>query len=292
MTNVQKTVCWILGTAYSGSSLLNLLLDGQPGVRGMGEAFHFISGKERPWCTVCQTSVLECSLKKYVDEDEFYQSIFRFYTDCNILVDSSKWWKFCAIDHGIEPGICYKAVFISKTPHEFAYSLIHHNAQADARHAFLEWIQCYRSHLRVANKALQLAEGDVVSIPYQEMSDSPIDTVQNLCEFLNVPFDLRRAEEWWKTDSHIIGGNNAVHAQVTGEEWFDESKDYLQGKYSGKFRKIFRDDHWRKDIAFRSECSRLYNELAGELDPILIELGHPNSEALLKEVESSIPISE
>lgn len=35
-----RTVVYVIGARYSGSSLLNLLLDSQPRVRGLGEAVH------------------------------------------------------------------------------------------------------------------------------------------------------------------------------------------------------------------------------------------------------------
>lgn len=289
MKSTSGTVCWILGTAYSGSSLLNLLLDGQPGSRGLGEAIHLILESGNPWCARCQTEIKRCPLKQAVCEKEFYRSIFDFYGDCRVLIDSSKWWKYCAVDHGIESGLRYQAVFLSKLPHEFAHSFVSHSREGDVRKAFLDWIQCYRSTWRAARTFPRLDPDRILSLPYHHLVTQPDRAVKELCDALEVRFSPEKQSRWWETDSHIVGGNNSIYAQTAGPGWFAANEDYLRGKYSGKYRQIFLDDHWKSNQALIRQSADLYRELAAELDPLLRRLGHPDSDAVIGKLKNYEP---
>jgi len=254
--NSGRTVGWIIGTPYSGSSLLNLLLDGQPGVRGLGEATHFVAPQGNPYCTRCRTVVHECSLKPAIDAQQFYTSMFDQLPDCRILIDSTKAWDLTVTGHPIEPDLSYRLILLSKTPHEFTYSRAGHQADTTVSGAFKDWIGVYGPVLRLSLARDVLGPSRVTCVTYQALAQSTGETLSGLCEFLGTSFSPERHARWWESDSHIIGGNNAVFNQVADTTWFESTApDYLQGKYEGKRHTIFRDRAWTRDAAFMADAT-------------------------------------
>lgn len=288
MNGRPKTVCWILGTAYSGSSLLNLLLDGQPGVRGVGEAIRLLDGDARCWCTACRAPVAECPLRDRVNAAAFYRSIFRFYGDCTVLVDSSKWWKFCALDHPAERGLQYKALFLSKTPHAFVHSLRGHAPEIEVPEGFRRWWQAYPSVIRAAQRSPRLGPENIAFVGYRELVESTQEILHRLCRFLEVPFDAERCRRWWLSDSHLIGGNQAVFAQVADPAWFTGNEMYLDGKYARRRHTIFPDDRWRGDRQFLQACLNVYRHEAARLDPVLTALGYGPASAQRQDIQQAL----
>jgi hypothetical protein len=294
LSSSPLTTCWIFGTAYSGSSLLNLLLDGQPGVRGLGEAVNLVDDKSAIWCSRCKAPVRECPLKHVVQRGGFYESIFHFYDDCTVLVDSSKWWRLFDEAHGREPTLRHKAVILSKSPHEFAYSWIGHRGTGSVPDSFEAWLRTYRSTLKAIASPTDLpdlAPADATVVTYRALADEPAATIRRLCEFLSVPFSSERHARWRESDSHIIGGNAAVDAQVRDDRGFLDNPQYLHGKYVGMSGRIFRDRQWQQDAAFLSDCLEEYANRAEELDGILEQLGHGGVEVQRAEIARAAALS-
>lgn len=280
-----RTVGWIIGTPYSGSSLLNVLLDGQPGVRGLGEAIHLVAPHGNPFCTECGKTVHECALRPAVEPDRFYGSIFDFYADCRVLIDSTKAWDLSTKGHPVEAGIDYRLLLLSKTPHEFAFSKAGHQSDANISESFTDWIGVYKPVLRLAMQHDLLGPDRVCPVSYGALAETSLDTVDRLCQFLGTEFSQDQFSRWWESDSHIIGGNNAVHNQVAGSEWFeDTAPEYLGGKYEGKRHIIFRDRAWTKDAKFIAECRGHYLRLKEDLEPLLSRLGHPSFDEVQDEL--------
>lgn len=259
----MKTVLHITGMGYSGSSLLNLLLDAQPRIRGLGEALWLTMSHESVQCHHCRCLTSERRMRGVIDQSRFYGSIFDFYGDCDVLVDSSKCLDDSVKLHPHEQGIEHRVVLLSKTPAEFAYSFLRREPEPLAVCLVVEsWVQIYRKAL-ADTKALGL---ECHTVTYCGLATDPAETVRELCEWIGVDVDPDTSP--WESDSHIIAGNPIVSAAASGD-----AGSFTGGKYSGKFRQIFYDDAWRRDVEFVTECERVL-KLHPEAVELTRTLGH------------------
>jgi len=276
---MRRTVVLIIGTPYCGSSLLNLLLDSQPGVRGLGEAVNLLAGLPDAPCSRCGEGVSACPLYKAADRSRFYGSLFDFYADSSVLIDSSKefWWYFHA--HAFEPVFNYKPILLSKAPHEFADSWLGHHPGDSLRGTFLRYIDFYNVQLDWLSRQSWFTPGDCQSISYRELAARPQRMLKGVCDFLGVSYSWNPA--WWRSESHIIAGNRVVSAQVSREPAGVASDPaYLNGKYRGRFHTIFYDAAWRIDADRAGACRDLYREFRPRLEALLSALGQPDCRQL------------
>lgn len=277
----RRRVCWVLGTGYCGSSLLNLLLDSQPRIRGLGEAINLVDPIGRRYCSSCVIPVQECPLFGAVDDGRFYGSIFDYYDDADVLIDTSKDWKLSVTAHPLEDDVDYRLIVLSKSPHEYAYSLCGHNSTMNVQDGFTLWLNAYPSILRHGSQFDRLGPDRVMTQTYQDLAADTAGSIDRLCDFLMTDSNWDNSTQWWNSDSHIVGGNNAVFAQITSKEWFAESDEYLNGKYQDRRHQVFVDEAWKSDSEFVEACRRLYSEMSTELDPVLKNLGHGSTEQYL-----------
>ena len=276
---MRRTIALIIGTPFCGSSLLNLLLDSQRPVRGLGEAANLLAGQPQAPCSRCGEDVSACPFYKVVDRSRFYGSLFDFYGDASALVDSSKEFSWCFYAHRFDPAFAYKPIFLSKAPHEFAHSWLGHHPCDSVKAAFLRYINLYEEQLGWVSRQPWFTPGDCTAITYRDLATRPQRTLMAVCDYLGVPYAWNPA--WWRSDSHIIGGNRIMTAQV-GEAPAGIACDstYLNAKYRDRFHTIFYDAQWRADAAQLREFRTLYREFAPRLESLLQVLGQPDCRQL------------
>lgn len=276
---MRRTVALIIGTPFCGSSLLNLLLDSQRPVRGLGEAANLLAGWPQAPCSRCGDDVTVCPLYKIVDRSRFYGSLFDFYGDASALVDSSKEFTWDFYSHRFEPAFAYKPILLSKAPHEFAHSWLGHNPGDSVRSAYLRYVSFYDEQLDWLSRQPWFTPGDCTAIAYRGLATRPQRTLKAVCECLGVPYSWN--QDWWRSDSHIIGGNRIVSAQVNQDPaGIADAPMYLNGKYRGRFHTIFYDAQWRADADQQRECRALYREFGPRLEALLGILGQPDCRQL------------
>ncbi|HUY88534.1 MAG TPA: hypothetical protein VMV10_07355 [Pirellulales bacterium] len=285
---MRRTVALIIGTPYCGSSLLNLLLDSQPAVRGLGEALNLLPGQPPAPCSRCGEHVGACPLYKATDRSRFYGSLFDFYPNSSVLIDSSKDFSWCFLLHRFEPAFAYKPIVLSKAPHEFARSWLGHHPGDSAPAAYLRYIEFYTQQLDWLACQPWFTPGDCKAIAYRELARRPQRALKGVCDFLGVPYSWDPA--WWRSDSHIIGGNGIVSAQTSpAPTGAARDPDYLNGKYRGRFHTIFYDAQWRTDAAQLRAFRTLYRQFAPRLESLLQALGQPDCRQLDLELQSCAP---
>jgi hypothetical protein len=259
---MTRDLLYILGTSFSGSSLLNSLFDAQPSTRGLGEAIHLLRKPTNAWCSRCQCHVEACRLQHAIDPEHFYESVADFYPDAKVFVNSSKQWKFCFEQMPPPPaGYRVRLIVLSKSLEEFAHSYSRHNACTLER-AFNVWVRYYQHLLcnldgqlqRLANTPANgpffrnLTEDDVRFLTYRELAADTDSTLRTICNLFDLPFSDAYRAQMWNSNTCTIGGNNAIYAQRSANATFFESANaYLDGKYSGKQGSIFCDEQWMSD---------------------------------------------
>jgi|CXWL01.1.fsa_nt_gi hypothetical protein len=258
-----RAVVQILGLWYSGSSLLNLLFDSQPKIRGLGEAYEVYNGACVGGCS-CGLSLATCAFYPKGDPATFYERCFDLY-DCDVLVDASK------EEGNFGNALCSyprrMGVVLSKAPHEWIYSMRQHHPERDTSFATLgmHYKKFYMQHLLLAAQMQSQ-----LFVTYGQMTEYPSEVVHQLCDVVGISFNPYTVQRWWQTNTHIIGGNSAVLFQVCGHKTMFQE----HGKYAGREHTIFRDDHWKSDAAFCEESLKGYASADTEFDSLLRTLGH------------------
>ena len=281
------TVAYVISTAYSGSSLLNLLLDAHPRIRGLGEAVHFVAQRRKPHCVRCQRPVQECPVSRAVDRDAFYRSLFEYYRDCDVLVDSSKLAGACLGAHRFEPKLDHKVLLLSKAPHEFAFSWIGHHPRDTLTTAFRRYLDFYESEIETLSRQPWFRPWSSLPVTYRNVATTPDRTVEQICEFLGV--ERRPVEQWWKTDTHVVGGNWMVAAQANNRrKLFDNLDWYLRGKYQHRYHTVFYDSQWQRDSEFLQGCLRLYKQHEKVLTALLPRLRQPDFRQQVSDLETAL----
>jgi hypothetical protein len=282
-----RTVALIIGAAYSGSSLLTLLLDAQRGIRGLGEAVNLITGNDMAHCVVCAKPVRECPLHAIVDRSRFYGSLFDYYGDCEVLIDSSKSVQGCLGIHPFERDLDYRVLLLSKAPHEFAWSYLHHQEGQTSESAFRLYLDFYREQIGLLFRQGWFRPWRCLRLSYRQLATNTESLLRQLVQFLHG--DTEPVETAWRTDTHIIGGNWMVAAQLQGQQrLFTENSRYLQGKYGGEYHTIFYDNQWQSDKEYLEICLQLYQSHKQELQDTLRNVGQADVTQQINDLQRAI----
>ncbi len=288
---MQRTVVFILGTSFSGSSLLNSLLDSQPDTLGLGEAVHLIQKPTNAWCAKCQCHVDQCQLQAKIDPANFYTSVFDAYPQAKVIINSSKHWGQCFRLMAVPPPqfrLC--VILLSKSLEEFGYSYSAHQS-CDFEASFDKWFT-FHSHLfrnldgvlRPASQthlqrqlSSRITEENTADVTYHELATKTDATIQRLCRQLDLPFDRGFRKQLWRGDTCTIGGNNAIYAQRSGNaNFFLPQCSYLEGKYSGRQGSVFYDDQWMSDRELLRIAQSFRASKGDAIEVMDQRLGHPN----------------
>jgi hypothetical protein len=303
-----------MGAAYSGSSVLNLIMDTQPKIRGLGETIHHIQNPNA-WCTACGGELGHCELRPKIDYNRIHDAFFKHYPEDDVMFDTSKSWPHCFTQQRTDAEI--KIVLLSKRPHEFAWNWWQHTLKEDpdtpAREGFAMWVRFYRNLMNALDhhcgvtkhRGVEVGQdiyplllpSNIHFVTYQDMVNDTSGTVSGICHFLGTPFDESKINDWFDTsDTCSVGGNNAAFAQRTKNQlFFTDSKDnpqadYLDGKYHGQYQKIFMDTAWQGNSGFYNVALHQYKQLKTPMARLLPILGHGSVEdcvAALKDPDNA-----
>jgi len=286
---MQRTVVFIMGTSFSGSSLLNSLFDSQPNTRGLGEAVHLIHKPTNAWCGHCKCHVDQCQLQKRICPDRFYESVFDVYPESEVVVNSSKHWGQCFRSMPIpasEFRLCL--IILSKSLEEFSHSFAVHQT-CSFENAFDVWSSFYQQLFanldgvltRVPKTDVQqrlvsrMTDDSIAYVSYRELATDTDATLGRLSDQLHLPFDSDYRNRLWGGDTCNIGGNNAIYAQRSGNAaFFQRDREYLNGKYCGRQGSIFYDDAWTQNDQLRAAARRYRESKQSDLESIERRLRH------------------
>lgn len=282
----MRTVLHILSTSYAGSSLLNLLLDAQPAIRGLGEVYHgtFDQGVA---CTQCGP-LSNCPMR--LDLSRFYGSAFDFYPDTQTLVDASKGLWRSMLLHPPEHDVQHAIIVLSKTPHGFARSAYRHDSLEvwQALEQYLAYYGCVLTQLVTEPRAIGVPR---LNVTYRDLCERTDDVLGRIGELCGTRMQPVAATRWWESDSHIIGGNYMVAAQITGfQEQLQRSSASVVARYKDKERKVVYDSEWSRDVPFLRVVRFYYTKLRDRLEAVLAAIGQPSLVAMLAELDAQIGI--
>ena len=279
-----RTLCMIVGSAYSGSTLLTALLDRHRDVSTIGEAaslYDHSTAKRRPLCWRCGVEVQDCKRWQQWDRQ---QSLYSFALATNpgrVVIDSSKdpakmieqWHRA-----GSYPATI-KAIHISKSPIEQISSYHRHQQWQTPVGQSEPWsaVECVSQWI-LTNYwyvgYLQQSRIQTLRITYSDLTQHATSALDTVAAFLDID------TEWGEQTSHTLDGNPAVSSIIsTSATRFDADwrADYLDGKYSHKpdGLQVAYDESWKElPVEFAAEASTAMQDRLQEVSPLMQLLGH------------------
>jgi hypothetical protein len=245
----KKKVVFVQGTAFSGSTLLHMMLANDPSGFACGE----LHGTFRPFKAyhvnlVCTCGYDQCPIWPNIlpfGERFLYAGIFNQLPDVNLVIDSSKvpFWIRSQNENLRRQGIHYNNILIWKTPLEFAHSKMIKN-QPNWNRAWVNLHRLYFSYI-----------SGIRTVKYQNLVRDP-SVLPKVCNFLEIPY-FDGKERYWEKMHCVIGGNKRTKAHLYDK---DKGEKTLR-KTSGI----------GNDIAYRT-----------------IEYSPVTNEELIREVEATI----
>jgi hypothetical protein len=241
---------FLIGTYFSGSTLLGNCLNAHPSIFFAGEVDRLEAFRREPdWthqrekgCRLCSTQAeSNCPawpsefLEKIrpLDDLSAYRAVIER-TEAPILLDGSKRidWLNSLYDSGLKSNV--KAIICARTPFSFAKSSDGGTQPIGPMAAATSWRDFYLHALR------SLAGRGIPSlvVRYEDFAFKPEPSIRRVCEFLNIPFDPVTLN-YWQVPSHAVGGNGGAYLRNTNftpsaldkdEKW---KLDYFSNKPFG-----------------------------------------------------------
>ncbi len=207
---MDKTVVFIGGTAYSGSTLLNLVIANDPQGFSCGEVHAFVHPYlDYHWRPNCGCGDLDCRFwQPYGDirPDSVHRWLFERVPGIRLVVDSSKdvgWIRPNAVRLQRRDIIVHK-ILVWKTPAEFLASRQKRGQLAGWANS---WIYYHRAFLA--------AFPDCVTVRYESLVSDPA-TLDAICKVVGIA-NFPGKTEYWNKEQHTLFGNSSARIHLVSE---------------------------------------------------------------------------
>ena len=237
MPTPKDTDVFIVGPAYSGSTLLGNALNGHPDVAHVGEIARlpFFDKYNNPWesCAVCERGAMEgrnmaCpvwnrAVKTWLQEagPAGALQILREVNRVPVIVDGSKDldWLRRVHEHGVRGLEGRAAVRVILTVrHPLSYV-----STCKRRTSLPVWqaANIWRDTIFDAFRTLSRLGFPVTIVRYEDFALAPEPVLRNLCDFIGVDYNPQMLE-FWQKPVHPIGGNAGAFV------WYSHYQDYIE----------------------------------------------------------------
>lgn len=223
MANTNITIIQISGTAFSGSTLLDLMLSNDDNAFSCGEMYNlFKPSKKQYYEAECSCTNENCDFwhdVKKKGSETVWESLREYFPETNTFIDSSKnieWYeriKEMTAQHNYN----YRNILIWKTPAEYAYSCLKRGRIGNWKESYINY------HLQFFNTF-----NDPLTVNYSELVSKPAPKLKKICDRINIPY-FPGKEEYWTREYHTLFGSNTA-------------KLHLYETDSAKFKGIIADN--------------------------------------------------
>jgi hypothetical protein len=217
----SRFVTFIGGTAYSGSTLLDMILANDPTGFSCGEVGALVYPFRRHHRSpACGCGDPDCTIWRdpRAATTDVHRYLFDRFPELRFLVDSSKsveWiaqqqWRLQA--HGIGSS----NVLIWKTPQEYYQS---RKKRSEERGWLTSWLNYHKSYMAVFRSFTSIRYSDLVSSPA---------SLEVLCRHLGISFWEGKIQ-YWNKEQHTLFGNSSakIHLYPRDSSTHDEMHDEL-----------------------------------------------------------------
>ena len=255
----MKKVIFVGGTAYCGSTFLDMILANSSHGFSCGEVYalfnpfrkHHIDyecGCGDPDCEIWETV-------KKAGATNLYQRIFEIFPDLDFIVDSSKdpLWISDRIKDLTGSGIQVKNILIWKSPEEFYSSRMKRNQKRGWKRS---WINYHKLYFRNVDQWIAASYRNFATFP---------DVLERICKRLKIPF-FEGKQNYWEKKHHTLFGNTSakIHLYERQSESFKNCKAKFNSTISqldsnNCQHDVYREIYYEAPIQVNGE-NRSFNE--------------------------------
>jgi hypothetical protein len=250
----MKQVVFIAGTAYSGTTMLDMMLGNSTSSFSTGEVKFFFEPINKyhinPSCHCGDDNCRIWRELKKTGKHKFYGEIFNRFDKIETIIDSSKdlFWISERKKELLNLGIDSRVLLIWKKPEEFAFSRYKRNSLKGWQRAWINYHRLFFSLNR-----------DWWSIRYCDLATNPTYALKRICSIFSMPYS-ENMEYYWNKKHHMLFGNSSAkyHSFDKNEKKYKKMLDSLTknesnfdniiNKFETKHRKISYDPDFKKII--------------------------------------------
>lgn len=301
MNPERPRVVFITGAGRSGSTLLELILDSHPRIRGLGEVNQVgpiidkaAAGTEAlcsfcgPNCSLWSNQFDQAVLRRYFSRrgiqaaqrrslarrQRSIYAYFHAWTDEPVLTDSSK--NLLWIERALRPAYVWRnmdpmLIFLTRDGRAVVNARLRKHADLSARAAATEWAD----RIRLTDGLFSRFPGErALRISYESLAREPEATIASVCEFLGVDFEPRILR-YWENEHHVVRGNqwliDSCRRYLRGGA--EEKKAHQPKTWTGRGSENWHeketpgirfDERWREELS--AENLAVFDSVAGDLN--------------------------
>jgi hypothetical protein len=254
---VKKTVIFVGGSSYSGTTMLDLTLGNDPNGFSCGEVQNYaLPSKAHHLNLNCSCGDRRCALWTAAlrrAPDRIYETIFQLRPEVKFIVDSSKnpFWIRSQQNSLEQQGITVRNLLIWKSPLQIAQSYKKRN-NLDA------WEQTWINYHRLYSSVI----ADWFAVSYESyISEHAL--LESVCDKLEIPY-FDEKPMYWNKAHHVLGGNHSarIHLHDPNTQEFERSRKVLSRDTGDDGRHGHRDvsSHSADDRELRDQVARRLKE--------------------------------
>jgi len=248
----------ILGTSYSGSTLLSFILGGHDRIFATSETTTLKRDGYHTECTMCRFRNISCPFWTpdlidlcLTDMERRYATIeqaalSRLGKDIVIFSDKAP----VIYKPLLEASSIDRFIVLFKRPEAFYYSYKKHRMLNNKYDTFEEILMTYIRHYE---RDLALVDNGFPSffLAYEDLVNDPLFWTYQVCEFLGVRFHNHMLA-YWDSDLHPLTGNLGPYMNALGAESFvgvHKAFDRSHVRWHTENRQsIVPDERWKKEL--------------------------------------------
>jgi len=261
----SKTVFFIVGPDFSGTTMLDLMLSSLPNTKSLGEIYaNFWPTHTRHLSNKCACSNPDCSewdfLQGSKKNDCIHELIFNHFNNLNFLVDSSKSlpWLISAIKKLSAHNINYKVVFIYKDIDNYIDSCFKRGVKNPVK----KWTEYSLAFLSLGQ--------EFYPISLSQILDSPDDTLSSLCTFLDINF-LPSMKDYQNNIHHTFFGSATARLQL-----HSDGSTELKQTLSTSLRSDFVSDYsFSSEYVSNNTSSYFFQRFSDQVEDFIFQVSIP-----------------
>ena len=245
MSADTKKIIFVGGSAFSGSTMLDMMLSNHPKGFSVGEVTAlFRPHRPHHFQPPCGCGSPDCDLWPRVldaGEDHLYQTVFAQFPSVDFIVDSSKhpFWIEKQARIAVSQGYEVHHLLIWKAPAAFAHSMQKRDKGRWRKH----WKSYYQQYLAVNE--------NVTTVSYAELAANPAHQLSDICSEIGIDY-VAEQESFWNKQHHTLFGNDSakIHLFQTSSSQFAEHGDKLSDQTAkSEHRNIYHDESYQQTLS-------------------------------------------
>ena len=265
----MRQVIFIAGTAYSGSSMLDMMLGSSDSSFSVGEVRAlFYPNKKYHINPPCGCGDSDCNIWETLNKSgwkSLYTELFRMFKNIETIIDSSKncFWIAKQQKRLNKLGIKSGVLLIWKNPEEYALSRLKRGQLKNWEYAWLNYHKLLFS-LTVNTR--------IRSISYRDLALNPEEKLKQVCMAFNLKFNPNMLT-FWEKKHHILFGNTSAKYHM-----YDKDNNQFIKSVNNLSMKEMQLDNEKSMLNLRHRSIYYKDELKKKLpDKILAPIAKNNS---------------